>query len=244
MDINTRLEDDLVLFAKYKNTISRGKIIQSFNRLGIYTVNDLINTNPNLFSDKSKDQFIAIANIFRYEYEGKPFAFEYIFNKIYDLEDDIIELAKDIKTLGIVKDYKYVPDRLNECLVNYASKHISMDYVLGLCYYNARDLANYYVDYIEKTRGKERSVKTKIMNIEQPVIIPNNDVNLVSANTLEIEIKTLNNVLNDLKLKIENKPSLDLFQLKQQLEITIIEKQNQLNALRGKDYTRVKSSDK
>lgn len=242
MEINTKLENDTVLFTKYANTHSRGKIIQSLNRLGFFTVSDLINANPEVFTEQSRDQFTAIAAIFKHEYLGEPFAYEYIFNKIYDLNNDMVELSRDIKTLGIVKDYRYVPEHLKDCLENFQSNVVTMEYVLGLCYYDRRDLANYYVDvyqYSHSNKSKKEN-NFKFQSGNKMVVIPEFSSSVKKANNLIVEINTITNIMNDLDLRIEQSPNKHLFEFRTYLDITLKDKQNQLNQLKGFDRKRTK----
>ena len=235
MDINTKLEDDKVLFTKYANTHSRGKIIQSLNRVGIFTVGDLINANSEVFTEKSRDQFTAIAAIFKHEYLGEPFAYEYIFNKIYDLNNDMVELSRDIKTLGIVKDYRYVPEHLKNCLENFQSNVVTMEYVLGLCYYDRRDLANYYVDvyqYSHNNKSKKGN-NFKFQSGNKMVVIPKFSSSVKKANDLTVEINIINKIIDDLDFRIDQNPNRHLFDFRNYLEITLKDKQNQLNQLKG-----------
>ena len=234
MEINTKLENDTVLFTKYANAHSRGKIIQSLNRVGIKTVEDLINASPSKFTDQSRDQFVAIAAILRHEYLGEPFIYEYIFNKIYDLNNDIIELAKDIKTLGVVKDYRYVPEHLKDCLENFQSNVVTMEYVLGLCYYDRRDLANYYIDVYKSENKNTNGVnKFKFQSGNKMVVIPEFSSSVKKANDLTVEINMINKIIDDLNLRIDQNPNRHLFDFRNYLEITLKDKQNQLNQLKG-----------
>ena len=232
MNINTKLQDEKVLFAKYKNTHSKAKIIQSFNRLGIKTVKDLINADPSIFTDLSRDQYIAFQNIFRHEYLDEPFAYDYIFEKKYNIATDLVELANDIKKLGIVKDTCYFPIHLSSYLsqFNYKDTTIDMETLLKLSYYGKRDLATYYVDRLSRNYVKE-ATNSGITS----------EYNRMQINTLTTEIRTYNQVLSDLNYRIENNPSRSLFEFREYLEITVKEKQNQLNALLGEGYTRTRN---
>lgn len=223
MEDKIKLEDDPVLFIRFKNSISRGKMIQSFNRLNIYTVEDLMNADTSKFTDIYKKIYTAIIYILRYAYLGEPFKYDYILRKTYKTVDQLPECAKDLEKLGIVKNSKLA-------LINFADfdisnrKEISMEELLSKYYLNRKDLADFYVRYINYMK-----------RIDDETV----EVNyLYTISNKEIELQTLNNVIEQLNKEIDRTYNIALINFRTSLEVQAKDKQNELNLLYTKTYSR------
>ena len=121
----------------------------------------------------------------------------------------MVELSRDIKTLGIVKDHRYVPEHLKNCLENFQSNVVTMEYVLGLCYYDRRDLANYYVDvyqYSHNNKSKKGN-NFKFQSGNKMVVIPKFSSSVKKANDLTVEINIINKIIDDLDFRIDQNPN-------------------------------------
>ena len=230
MDINTKLEDDTVLFGKFENVKSKAKTIQVLHTLNINTVNDLMTFDYDNFYDKSKKVYTAIAYIFRHEYLGEELPFNDILDRKYKFSDNLAQIAKDLHTLGVVRDVKNALIYLSLCMANYTKSTVSMEYVLENYYAPRKDIARYYTKYIKKQNYLKQEQARQVLH----------DRNLEKLNRLQIEIETLNQVFSDLNYAININPSPALINFRTTIEVQLKDKQNQLNALNGKEYTRNK----
>lgn len=99
MDINTRLEDEII-FAKRPMA---KKVITTLNNKGIYTVADFINCSIEQLSNNlyAKKQFRAFQKILRCKYLGEPLPPDITLSKEYPSKERIrMNLNKDMMNLG------------------------------------------------------------------------------------------------------------------------------------------------
>ena len=230
MNIDTKLEKDTVLFTKFENQRSKGTIIKVLKKLNINTVRDLIEFDQDKLYEKSKNIYIAMAYIFRNTYLGEKFPYDYILDKEYNFRDDLAACIRDLHKLGVIRDERNGYVYLNMCMANYDKETFTMDFVLRNYYSARKDLAKYYVEYMNK-----RNIEKQEQEIERIGII-----NLERIHTLEIEINTINQVLSDLDNAINTSSSstISLINFRKQLEVELMHKRNQLSQLRGTSRTR------
>lgn len=228
MNVKTRIKDDKVLIKGLENKRSLGKMLKTFDTLKIKTVQDLMNTDPCVFTDISRDKYTAIAYIFRNKYLGEEFQYDYILDKVYPFSDGLYDLACDLHTLGVVRKAKDSLAYLCFCTTNYSKQEISMEFVLNNYYYSRNDLAKYYINYMNERKNGAVS-----LSVDRKI-----DPNILESYRLQAEIETLYQVFDSLNFAIDCNPSPALINFRNTIDIQIKDKQNQYSALEGTEYTR------
>lgn len=223
MNVNTILEKDTVVFKQFTNTISRGKLIQSLNNRNIFTVKDLIASSDEQFTDLYRNIYVAIRNIYKYEYLGDDASYDAILDKTYNLETQFHECVNDLTELGIIKKNKSAYVNFASFTIDKNVYKISMKDIITKFYASRNDIAKYYVSYLN---NRFEGAKTDAVS---------------DVARLEIEIDTLKKVFNSLNFSIDLNPSPALINFRNTIEVQIKDLNNKLNSLLGNDYTRKRS---
>lgn len=199
MDIKTKLIEDPILFTNYTNKRAYSVIMHHLNKIGIYTVEDLINCEESRFSSSSRKRYIAYAQILKHAYLGQDLVFDILFKKEYTYKNNQLvewyhpeynkglkECANDLIRLGFASAYggestnrmvSLIEDFLDE--IKYKDETFSMEFLLRECHYfytGGPDIRKYYLQYIDNKKEE---------------------------NNIELTTETIPGILDGLKLQLQ-----------------------------------------
>lgn len=205
MDIKTRLEDDKVLFADFQSNGSRTNVLIALNKVGIYTVEDLINADASILPSASRKTYIAMAHVFKNVYLNQDLVYDVLFQKEYAVEDlnyyHRNELVNDLLRLGLVKGTSETIKRhLRRLLHDYTDNTITIEYLLKEKGINAvgPNLRRYYISYIDAKKQLEQSSQQQDTS---GISINANDSS--TLNSLKIQLQTLISMKQGLEQQID-----------------------------------------
>ena len=201
MDIKTRLEDDKVLFADFNNMTSRTNVLASLNKIGIYTVEDLINAEASMFPASSRKAYVAMAHVFRNAYLNQDLVYDVLFQKEYEIEKMSNELCNDILRLGLDKGTTHeIKRRLFRVLEDYNNPTVTIEFLMREKGLNALgpNLRRYYLSYVDKKKELEQPNNTQE---NSDIITKENDSS--TLHTLKIQLETLIGMKQGLEQQIE-----------------------------------------
>lgn len=204
MDIKTRLEDDKVLFADFNSMTSRTNVLASLNKIGIYTIEDLINAEASMFPASSRKSYVAMAHVFRNAYLNQDLVYDVLFQKEYEIEKlynrGESELCNDILRLGLEKGTTYsITRKLFNVLRDYDKPTVTIDFLMREKGLNAAgpNLRRYYLSYIDKKKELEQSNENQLNSD-----IFTNENNFSTLTSLKIQLQTLISMKQGLEQQI------------------------------------------
>lgn len=199
MDINTKIENDSVLFENMVNLYSKGQFLKYFKQIGVSTVEDFLKINECDYPKQSRYIYLAMSHIFRHAYLNQELVYDVILEKIYSDEEERYENAiNDMYRLGLVKldvSKKVLVKKLKTALPEHK---FSMYNMLvknpgNIIRDNTSCIKDYYIKYMKLK--EELEIKQFKEN--------ENDSEIYSLNEMKIQLQILNDLSKKLSKSIE-----------------------------------------
>lgn len=199
MDINTKIENDSVLFENMVNLYSKGQFLKYFKQIGVSTVEDFLKINECDYPKQSRYIYLAMSHIFRHAYLNQELVYDVILEKIYSDEEERYENAiNDIYRLGLVKldvSKKALAKKLKTALPEhkFSMYNILVKNPGNIIRDNTSCIKDYYIKYMKLK--EELEIKQFKEN--------ENDSEIYSLNEMKIQLQILNDLSKKLSESIE-----------------------------------------
>lgn len=211
MDINTKIENDSVLFKNMVNSNSKGQFLRYFGQIGVSTVEDFLKINECDYPKQSRYVYLAMSHIFRHAYLNQELVYDVILEKTYNNEEEKrYEIAiDDIYRLGLVKldvPKRALVKKLKEAVTehSFSMRNILEDNPGNIINDSTYCIRNYYIKYMKLKEELEINNFKKNQKIYEFIAKNENNDEIDSLNELKMQLQILNSLSKKLDQQIES----------------------------------------